>query len=120
MCACFLQNPVNTLQWLEADVHLLGPLTSMVIDTKDFCQPVLRAKLMLSLAVVFNALAWACILTRTPHSSNPFSLFDFVQLFRLQLAGLIVLECVIYFLVVSCVRRLVALYEQRRLHPTAA
>lgn len=117
---CFLQNPVNSLQWMEADLHLLGPMTSLILDTKNFCQPVLRAKLFLTLAIFVGLFANLALLVRTSHTTNLFSLFDFIESFRLELVGMMSAECVVYFLLVNGMRRLLSVSERRRLHPAAA
>ena len=117
---CFLQNPVNTLQWMEADLHLLGPMTSLILDTKNFCQPVLRAKLFLSLAIFCGVFSNVALLVQTSDIPNPFSLFNFVQSFRLEIVGMISAECIVYFLLVNTMRRFLSVYERRRLHPATA
>lgn len=105
---------------MEADLHLLGPMTSLVLDTKNFCQPVLRAKLLLTLAILVGVFANLALLVRTTHIANLFSLFNFIESFRLELVGMITAECIIYFLLVNGMRRLLSVSERRRLHPTAA
>ena len=105
---------------MEADLHLLGPMTSLILDTKNFCQPVLRAKLFLSLAIFVGVFANLALLVRTTHTTNIFSLFNFIESFRLELVGMISAECIVYFLLVNSMRRLLSVYERRRLHPAVA
>ena len=98
-------------------MHLLGPISSLVLDPKNFCQPILRAKLFLSLAVCSFVLANMALLVPTSHIPNLFSLFNFVQTFRFEFLGIMIAECILYFLLLNSMRRFLTVYERRRLHP---
>ncbi len=116
----FLQNPVNSIQWLEADLHLLGPLVSLTIDTRLFCQPLFRTKIVLVLAVVFTLFCWAAILIRWGDNTDTFGYYNFLQSFRLEFFGSLLAEAAGYIMVVYGARWLLGVYQRRRLHPASA
>ncbi len=117
MCGCLLQNPVNSLQWMEADIHLLAPFVSLAMDTKNFCQPLQRVKSVVLLTLTFVTTANVAVLARSDH--NLFNLYNFEQSFRLELAGMLLAEASMYLAVIRGMRYLLERRQYRRLHPAA-
>ena len=115
MHACLLQNPVNSLEWMEADIHLLAPFVSLAMDTRNFCQPLQRVKVVVLLTAIFVTTANVAVLARSSH--NPFNLYNFEQSFRLELAGVLFAEAFMYWLTVRGMRYLLERRQHRRLHP---
>ncbi len=117
MYDCLLQNPVNSMEWMEADIHLLAPFVSLAIDTRNFCQPLQRVKVVVLLTVVFVATANVAVLARSSH--NLFNLYNFKQSFRLELAGVFLAECFMYWVIIRGMRYLLEGHQHRRLYPVA-
>ncbi len=117
MCDCLLQNPVNSLEWMEADIHLLAPFVSLAMDTKNFCQPLYQVKAVILLTVIFVTTANVAVLARSSH--NLFNLYNFEQSFRLELAGMLFAEASMYWVTIRGMRYLLERRQNRRLHPDA-
>ncbi len=87
MYDCLLQNPVNSMEWMEADIHLLAPFVSLAIDTRNFCQPLQRVKVVVLLTVVFVATANVAVLARSSHNLfnlNSLSVWSWLVCFLLN------------------------------------
>ena len=117
MNACLLQNPVNSLVWMEADTHLLAPFVSLAMETKSFCQPLQRVKVVVLLTVVFVTTANVAGLARSSH--NLLDLYNFEQSFRLELAGGLLAEALLYWDTVGRMRYLLERRHHCRLHLVA-
>ncbi|KAL0043037.1 hypothetical protein WJX79_007543 [Trebouxia sp. C0005] len=115
MAACL--NPVTSLAWLVANLQLFAPLFSLTVDTKRFCEPVLRTKPLLITVGVYTILSYVAILVRPDQSINQLRLYNFSQSFRLQFAAVLVAGIVAYILMVHAARRLLHVYGRRRLRP---
>ncbi|KAL0022621.1 hypothetical protein WJX77_011150 [Trebouxia sp. C0004] len=70
-------NPAATLAWLVANFELLGPLVSLVIDTKNFCEPALRFKPIFLLTSFYLATAYIAALGRPDGWGNTFAQYEF-------------------------------------------
>ena len=115
--ACVMQNPVTTLAWLVAIFELLGPLVSLVIDTKNFCEPALRYKPILCLTVLSLVLNYVIALGH-PHSwGNIFGQYEFPWSYKSLFAWTIILEGAIYGGLVFCMRSFLQQLQQRRCVP---
>lgn len=112
-----LQNPVTSLAWLVANLQLFAPFVSLTVDTKRFCEPVLRTRVLLITVGIYTILSYVAILVRPDQSINLLRLFDFSQSFRLQFAAVLAASTVAYILVVNATQRLLHAYGQRRLQP---
>ncbi|KAL0036849.1 hypothetical protein WJX77_002108 [Trebouxia sp. C0004] len=110
-------NPVNSMEWMEADIHLLAPFVSLAMDTRNFCQPLYRVKVVVLLTIVFVTLAYVAVLARSSH--NLFNLYNFEQSFRLELAGMWLAQVVTYWVSIRGMRYLLERRQHRRLHPVA-
>ncbi|DBA88976.1 TPA: hypothetical protein ACH3X2_000200 [Trebouxia sp. C0005] len=110
-------NPVTSLAWLVANLQLFAPLFSLTVDTKRFCEPVLRTKPLLITVGVYTILSYVAILVRPDQSINQLRLYNFSQSFRLQFAAVLVAGIVAYILMVHAARRLLHVYGRRRLRP---
>ena len=117
MYGCLLQNPVDTLEWMEANIHLLAPFVSLAMDTRSFCQPLQRVKVVVLLTVVFVTTANVVVLARSSH--NLFNLYNFEQSFRLELAGVLLAESFVYWVIIRGMRYLLERRQHCRLHPVA-
>lgn len=110
----FLQNPVVSLVWLFGNLQLLAPAAGMASDTRAFCKPVLRSKLLLAVWSLITTLAYVDILVRN-HLVNPLNLYNFPQSFRLQFG----LQClggiVFYCVLVVSFRQAVDVYTRQRI-----
>ena len=60
------------------------------MDTRSFCQPLQRVKVVVLLTVVFVTTANVAVLARSSH--NVFNLYNFEQSFRLELAGVLLVK----------------------------
>lgn len=117
-CAdCCLQNPVTSLAWLVANLQLLAPLISLTIELNNFCEPLLRTRPLLVLALVYTVVSYMAILTRSNQRVNPLNLYNFAESFRLELLGVALAGTVAYIVLVHGCRKLLQFHEQRRLHP---
>lgn len=117
-CAgCCLQNPVTSLAWLVANLQLLAPLISLTIELNNFCEPLLRTRPLLVLALVYSVVSYVAVLTRTNQRINPLSLYNFAQSFRLEFVGVVLAGTAGYIVLVHGCRKLLQFREQRRLHP---
>ena len=109
-----LQNPVVSLVWLFGNLQLLAPAAGMASDTRAFCKPVLRFKLLLAVWTVITTLAYVDILVRN-HLVNPLNLYNFPQAFRLQFG----LQCLggiaFYCVLVVSFRQAVDVYTRQRI-----
>ncbi|DBA85716.1 hypothetical protein WJX77_011623 [Trebouxia sp. C0004] len=110
-------NPVTSSAWLVANLQLFAPFASLTVETKWFCEPVLRTKPLLITAGVYTVLSYVAILVRPDQSINLLKLYNFSQSFRLQFAAVLAAGTVAYTLVVNATRRLLHVYGQRRLQP---
>ncbi len=117
MTITVLQNPVASSAWLVANVQLFAPFVSLTFDTKWFCEPVLRTRVLLITTSIYTVLSYVAILIRPDQSINLLRLYNFPQSFRLQFAAVLAAGTVAYILVVNAARRLLHVHGQGRLHP---
>ena len=114
--ALLVQNPVTSLAWQVANLQLLVPLVSLTIGTSHFCEPLLRTRAVLVFASSYSVWSYLSVLTRTPQHFNPLRLYNFSQSFRFQFSGVAAAGTVLYIVMVHAWRRMLQIYEQRRLH----
>ena len=100
-----------------ANLQLLAPLISLTIELNNFCEPLLRTRPLLGLALVYSVVSYVTVLTRQSHRVNPLSLYNFAQSFRLEFVAVIIAGTVVYIMVVHGCRKLLQFHERRRLHP---
>ena len=104
--------------WMTGYMQLLGPMVSLTIDTKPFCQSPLRCKPVLLIAVQYLFMGFTIVLF-PPNALglNILRLFHFPRSFRWFVLGQIAFFAVMYAIVVGMTRRILARYERRRLRP---
>ncbi len=100
-----------------ANLQLVAPLVSLTIDTKSFCQPLLRTKPVLVLVLVYHVLSYIAVLVRPDQSINLLHLYNFAQSFRLQFAGVAAASTLVYVSSVYGTRQMLGKCWQRRLQP---
>ena len=109
------------MAWLAANVSLLGPLVSLTIDTKNFCQGLFRTKVVILFSLVQGIMAFLIILVRPylreTYVSGFLRLYDFHQSFRYQVAGVTVAGIIAYAVLVHTSRQLLEGLQRRRVHP---
>ena len=101
-----MQNPVTTVAWLVGIFELLGPLISLVVDTKNFCEPALRFKPFIGLTVVYLAADLVATLGHPDSWGNLFWQFEAPTSYRRFFAWSILLEGAVYGGLVSMMRLL--------------
>ena len=111
-----LQNPVSSAAWLGANVQLLEPLLSVTMDTRRFCEPLLRTKFLLTIAT-YSILSCIAVLVRPNQSFNPLGLYNFTQSFRFEWAGVAAAGILLYVVVVRITRRLLQRCQHSKVHP---
>ncbi|DBB02796.1 TPA: hypothetical protein ACH3X1_013628 [Trebouxia sp. C0004] len=107
-------NPAVTLAWLVANFELLGPLVSLVIDTKNFCEPALRFKPIFHLTSFYLATAYIALLGRPDGWGNTFAQYDFPSSFKPQFAWRMTVEATTYGIVTYT---LLQRFKRRRCAP---
>jgi hypothetical protein len=117
MTVTVLQNPVASSALLVANLQLFAPFVSLTFDTKWFCEPVLRTRVLLITTGIYTILSYVAVLVRPDQSINLLRLYNFSQSFRLQFAAVLAAGTLAYMLVVNAARRLLHVYGQRRLQP---
>ncbi|KAL0053576.1 hypothetical protein WJX82_007835 [Trebouxia sp. C0006] len=110
-------NPVASSALLVANLQLFAPFVSLTFDTKWFCEPVLRTRVLLITTGIYTILSYVAVLVRPDQSINLLRLYNFSQSFRLQFAAVLAAGTLAYMLVVNAARRLLHVYGQRRLQP---
>ncbi len=113
-----MQNPINTMAWLNANFQLLGPIISLTVETRLFVQPIFRTAPLLILSVVYTVFANLAIMTGPAVHANTFRLYRFPQKERFQIEGLGVAAVVYFYLCITITRRLLKRYQQRRIQPS--
>ena len=116
MCCC-VQNPVQTLAWLVANFQLLGPLVSLVIDTRLFCEPALRFKPILFLSLVSLTITYTATLGKPAHWGNFFQQYDFPIGFKIYFAWSIAIQAILYGIVCHTLRLSLMRYQRRHVAP---
>ena len=101
-----MQNPVATLMYLTGNMQLLGPLISLLIETRPYCQSPLRSKPMLLVALVYILVAFGSILSPRQFVYKPLALFDFPQSFRWQLGVQTAISTLAYAAAIRVTRRM--------------
>ena len=112
-----MQNPVPTLAWLVANFELLGPLASLSIDTRRFCEPALRFKPILVLSLVSLTLSYIAALGKPDSWGNLFAQYEFPTHFKEYFAWSIALEATGYGIVCHTLRLLLQRFQQGRVSP---
>lgn len=112
-----MQNPVTSLAWLVASFELLGPLVSLVIDTRNFCQPALRRKPILFMTLLYLTADYVAALGNPKYWGNVFAQVDFPDSYKKQFAWTITTEAVCYGVLTFSLRNILLLYKQRRCTP---
>ena len=114
-CWCFMQNPVTTVAWLVGIFELLGPLISLVIDTKSFCESAIRFKPVICLTVVYLAADLVVTLAQPDSWANLFLQYVTPVAYRRFFAWSILLEGAVYGGLVSIVRVLLQRMQEHRI-----
>ena len=110
-----------TWAWVIADISLLGPLISLTIDTRLFCQSVWRSKLLLLLVSVYIALAYTTVASSAFTWLNIVHLSDaFPQSFRWESVGLIIAGTLVYAFVVNGSRRMLSRLDKHKVRPLSS
>jgi len=112
-----VQNPVPTLAWLVTNFELLGPLVSLVIDTRNFCEPALRFKPVMILTAFYAATAYIAALGRPDGWGNTFSQYLFPGSYRPWFACTITAEATCYGILTYTMRLMLQRYQRRRCAP---
>jgi len=105
------------MAWLAANLQLLSPLVVLTLDIKPYCAHLFKSKLFWLLTILFSLLIYYDLLVRYQRGSNVFSLYNFVQSFRLESFGVLAAEVAIYHGVIHATRRLLVRQQQRSLQP---
>ncbi len=113
-----MQNPVNTMLWLNANFQLLGPIISLTIETRLFVQPIFRTAPLLILSVVYTVFANLALMTGPAVHANAFRLYHLPQKDRFQIEGLGVAAVVYFYLCITITRRLLKRYQQHKIQPS--
>lgn len=111
-----LQNPVLSVAFLVANFQLLIPLASLTMVTNRFCEPLLRNRLFLVLAVVYTLVSDVAVLIRTDGQSNIAGMYNFTQTFRFQFFAAGIASCFLYILLLFTTRKALARLHQGRVH----
>ncbi len=114
---CVVQNPAVTLAWLVANFELLGPLVSLVIDTKNFCEPALRFKPIFLLTSFYLTTAYIALLGRPDGWGNTFAQYDFPSYFKPQFAWRMTVEATTYGIVTYTLRLVLQRFKRRKCAP---
>ena len=111
-----LQNPVSSAAWLGANVQLLAPLLSFTMDTRRFCEPLLRTKPLIIIAS-YSILSYIAVLVRPGQWFNPLGLYNFTQSFRFEWAGVAAAGMLMFMVVVRIIRKLLQRCQHSKVHP---
>lgn len=112
-----MQNPAVSLAWLVANFELLGPLVSLVIDTKNFCEPALRFKPIFFLTSFYCTTAYIALLGRPDGWGNTFAQYDFPSSFKPQFAWRMTVEATTYGIVTYTLRLVLQRFKRRKCAP---
>ena len=112
-----MQNPVATMAWLVANFQLLGPLISLVVDTRRFCEPALRFKPILLLTLLFLCLSYTAALGRPAVWGNLFMQYEFPSHLKVLFAWSMALEATSYGIICHTLRLALQRYQQSRIAP---
>ena len=99
-----MQNPVVSCAWLVANLQLLAPFISLTVDTKKFCEPVFRSRVLLVFAIIYTSLSYVAVLVRPSDIINFLKIYNFTESFRVYFALVAGAGCLAYVLVVHCAR----------------
>lgn len=115
-----MQDRATTWAFSIADISLLAPLVSLTIDTRMFCQPIWRSKLLLLLVVLYNVAACIALVASPNHPRlNVLRLSnDIPQTFRWESLGIVIGGIFAYAAVVNGFRRLLVQFEKHAIHPS--
>ncbi len=111
-----LQNPVNTMAWSMAQMHLLAPLVTLVRDCAVFCDPPLKSKPFMFVGGGFTLMISVLVLTGPAPHANLFHLFIFRRSFRWQFDVLGFAGIVPYVVALHIVRHVLKDYDRRRIN----
>ena len=117
LTSCGVQNPVPTLAWLVANFELLGPLISLMVDTRRFCEPALRFKPILLLLLVSLSLSYTAALGRPGLWGNLFMQYEFPLRFKVLFAWSVALEATSYGIICHTLRLALQRFQQNRVTP---
>ena len=112
-----LQNPVITLAWQVTDFCLIGPLLSLSVDTKLFCESALRSRPLQIMALAYTAITYILILVNPASYVRILPLYSFSLPEREYLALILTAEAACYYVLIRGSRRVLAMFQQRKLHP---
>ena len=101
-----MQNPVVSCAWLVANLQLLAPFISLTVDTKKFCEPVFRSRVLLVFAIIYTSLSYVAVLVRPSDTINFLKIYNFTESFRVYFALVAGAGFLAYVLVVHCARRI--------------
>ena len=110
-----MQNPVMSAAWLVANLQLLAPLLSLTLDTRRFCEPVLRSRVLAVIAVIYTAMSYVGLVVRPSPKFNLLHLYNFTQTFRIQFGLVAAAAFVAYVAVMQCTRIVLDSHQQRRI-----
>ena len=110
-----VQNPVPTMAWLTANYELLGPLVSLGIDTRQFCEPALRFRPIMLLSFVIFTVSSVAALGRPSLWGNLFGQYEFPRQFKNHFAWSMALEATAYGIVCHTLRLLLQRFQQRQI-----
>ncbi|KAL0023496.1 hypothetical protein WJX79_002152 [Trebouxia sp. C0005] len=111
------EDPAVTLAWLVANFELLGPLVSLVIDTKNVCEPALRFKPIFLLTSFYLATAYIAVLGRPDGWGNTFAQYDFPGSFKEHFAWSITVEATTYGVMTYTLRLVLQRFRRRKCAP---
>lgn len=97
--------------------ELLGPLVSLVIDTRNFCEPALRFKPIMILTLFYLAAAYVAALGHSDGWGNIFEQYQFPGSFKALFAWSMTAECAIYGVLCHAMRLMLQRYENRKCAP---
>ena len=112
-----MQNPVPTLAFLVANFELLGPLMSLLVDTRRFCVSALRFKPILLLILLFLCLAYTAALGKPAVWGNIWLQYEFPSHFKVLFAWSMALEATTYGIICHTLRLALQRFQQRQVTP---
>ena len=113
-----MQGPVVSSAFLVANMQLSVPLLSLSVESKRFCQPFLRSRLLFIIIVVYTMLSYAAILVRPDDVHlNPFQVSNFSRSYRIKLALLVTGGQFVTFVTALALQKLLSRRQQRKVSP---
>lgn len=110
------QSPVLSCAFLVANTQLLIPLASLTMVTNRLCEPLLRNRLFLVLAIIYSQTSVIAVLVRPSRWFNFAKLYNFTQLFRFQFFAVGASACLLYITLLFVTRTSLAKMHRGRVH----